>query len=70
MVLPSGETSSETQVPSSVVNSIVRFDLSGRAGGFFLGSSFFSLSFGSCFSFLFFLLLVLLLRRGGHHLAP
>src|SRR5262245_39040110 len=53
IVLPSGETSSETQVPSSVVNSIVRFDLSGSGGDFFVGSSFFCLSFGSFLSLSF-----------------
>ena len=36
MVLPSGETSSETHVPSSVVNSIVRFDFSGSGAVFLL----------------------------------
>src|ERR1017187_9915807 len=52
MVLPSGETSSETHVPSSVVNSIVRFDLRGRgACAFFFDSSFFSFSLGPCFAF-------------------
>src|SRR5260370_694067 len=48
MALPSGEASSESQVPSSVVNSTLRSDFSGRP--FF--SSFFSCflsSFFSCF---------------------
>src|SRR5438477_5560374 len=47
MVLPSGETSSESQVPSSVVNEILRSDFSGKP--FF--SSFLSSFFSSFFSF-------------------
>ena len=41
MVLPSGETSSETHVPSSVVNSTVRSGFNGSPWSFFpLGSGF------------------------------
>src|SRR6266849_9509842 len=47
MVLASGETSSESQVPSSVVNSILRSDFSGSP--FF--SSFLSVFFSSFLSF-------------------
>src|SRR5260370_12975543 len=46
MVLPSGETSNEIQVPSSVVNSILRSDFRGRP--FF--SSFFSPFLSFCCS--------------------
>src|SRR5215813_4738114 len=41
IVVPSGETSSDIQVPSSVTNSIFSVVLSGNSSGFFL-SSFFS----------------------------
>src|SRR5256885_3631010 len=52
MVLPSGEASSESQVPSSVVNSTFRSDFNGRPffSSFF---SFFSSFFSSCLSFFF-----------------
>src|SRR6266513_631430 len=50
MVLPSGEASSESQVPSSVMNSTFRSDFNGRPffSSFF---SFFSSFFFSCLSF-------------------
>src|SRR2546427_6225686 len=52
MVLPSGETSSESQVPSSVVNSTFRSDFSGRP-------------FFSSFFFVLLLFFPVLLLTGG-----
>src|SRR5262249_11078471 len=51
MVLPSGETSSETHVPSSVVNSTVRSGFSGSPCPFFFGWSFWSLDSDAPLSF-------------------
>src|SRR5215471_14502156 len=48
MVWPSGETSSESQVPSVVVNSILRAALSG-SGSSFLGDASFGGAGDACF---------------------
>src|SRR5580693_1846615 len=51
IVLPSGETSSESQVPSSVVNSILRSGFKGRPFFSSFFSGFFSSFFSSCLPF-------------------